>query len=147
MCVCVWERECCLIKMRYLPQQQVYYLTRCPIWVPGHNAPGFICWFRSCICCVLVYLASPAYLLFLYLFFLIYLLSYLQVFSFENRSGGCKRQPNLGLSCLSLFWVIVFCVPDSWLFCVVENLVICISLCLLYISVVVLLVLILFSQY
>ena len=33
-----------------------------------------------------------------------------------------------------------FCVPDAWLFCVVVNLVIHISLALLYISVVVLLI-------
>jgi len=40
--------------------------------------------------------------------------------------------------------VIVLCAPGTWLFCVVVNLVICISLGLLYISVVVFLVLILF---
>ena len=38
----------------------------------------------------------------------------------------------------------MFCGPDAWLFSIVVNLVICISLGLLYISVVVLLVLILF---
>ena len=39
------------------------------------------------------------------------------------------------LSCFSLFWVIVF--ADAWLFCTVVNLVICVSLDLLYIFVVV----------
>jgi len=40
-----------------------------------------------------------------------------------------------------------FCVPDAWLFCFVVNLVIHVSLGLLHISVVVLVVFILFSQY
>jgi len=56
------------------------------------------------------------------------------------------NQPGL-LSCFSLFWVVVFLCPDAWLFCTVVNLVICVSLCLLYILWFFLLVLILFSQY
>ena len=43
-----------------------------------------------------------------------------------------------GLNLNCLFRVIVFCVPDAWLFCVVVNSVIRVGLGLLYISVVVL---------
>jgi len=64
----------------------------------------------------------------LYLYFLPYLLIFrsLLTFSFENgptlfprwkQSGPFSNQPNLGVSCLSLFWVIVFfnCI-FLWLF-------------------------------
>jgi len=104
----------------------------------GRNA-FLICFSISAIytlyICLLVYLTSP-----LDSFFFTYfsLLVYFLIFFFENRPAPfptwChKKRPNLGLSCFSLFWVIVFCVPDAWLFCIVINLVICIRLGLLYI--------------
>jgi len=85
---------------------------------------------------------------FTYFSLLIYFLTYL---SFENRSalrfqaGGRNMRSNLGLSCFSLFRIIVFYVPDAWLFCVVVNLVIRVGPGLVCIVVTVLTTL--FSQY
>ena len=82
-----------------------------PFWLWGEMRSWFVCWFWRCIHCLLVCLASPLTSFFLYLFFLTYLLAYLP-FSFRIgplhfQAGGHKRRPNLGLSCFSLFWVIV----------------------------------------
>jgi len=98
--------------------------------------PLFICWFRHYIHCLLVYLASA--LTCSLIIFLTYLLPCLPfslgVDLLHFLAGGHKRWPNLGLSCFSLFWVIVF--VDARLLCVVVNLVIRVSLGLLYTAVV-----------
>ena len=70
---------------------------------------------------------------------------YLLTFSFENRPAPFRPEVVKGdetwAKVVSVYFeFLYFCVPDAWLFCVVANLVTCISLDLLYISVVVLLV-------
>ena len=75
----------------------------------------FISWFQHYIHCLLVYLACPLTSFFLYLFFLTCLLPYLpfplRIDPLHFQAGGCKRWPNLGLSCFNLFWVVVFLCP------------------------------------
>ena len=89
-----------------------------PMRAPRRNAPLI----ESFVDCCTVYIAFlftwllPLTSFFLYLFFLTYF--FLLIFPylpFPLRIGpllfqvrGCRRQPNLGLSCFSLFWVILF---------------------------------------
>jgi len=86
-------------------------MVPCRLWRVMHS--WFICWFRCYIHCLLVYLVSPLTSFFLYLFFLTYVLTFLLTFSFDNgplrfQTRGHKRRLNLGLSCFTLFWLIVF---------------------------------------
>ena len=117
----------------------LFFVVPCGIW--GVMRCWLLCWFRRYIYCLLVYLASPIYFVFLYLFFLIYLLPYLPfpltIGPPRFQAGDCKRRRNMGLSCFSLFRVIVFLC--SWCIVILHlvNLVICINLGLLHIFVVV----------
>ena len=88
--------------------------------------------------------------LFTYFSLLSYLPFTLRRGLFCFQAGGRKRRSSLGLSHFGLCVYFEFqycCVPGAWLFCIVVTLVIRVNLSLLYISAVVLLVLILFSQY
>ena len=120
----------------------------CPVWIFGRNLP------------LINLLISALYILFACLLGFPHLLPFLLIFLTDLhpylpfplridplcfQPWGHKRRPNLGLSCLSLFWVTVFLC--SWCMVILRCSKFRYSRCprFMYISVIVLLVLILFS--
>jgi len=120
-----------------------------PVWAPGRNAPLIHLLISALYCILFTWLPHLLPFFFTYFPYLSTSLAFpLRMCPLHFQATSHKRWSNLGLSCFSLFWVIVFlCFWCMVILCCSKyNYSRWPSLGLLYISVVVLL-LVLFSQF